>query len=296
VEERQLLAVAAGAEALSAHPLARAVVEGAQARGVVPLPAGELKAFHGRGFTAEVGGMPVYIGNEALFRHALDPVPPALPPALLERVRASHAQGLTTMIVAQGAQVLGFLTVEDTLRPEAPAAVKALSGLGIRRLVMLSGDQESVAVNMARRAGVDEVQAPLLPEEKLVAVRQLARAGGVAMVGDGVNDAPALATATVGISLGGVGSDAALETADVVLMSDNLARLPFALRLARATRAIIQQNLAISLGVSAMLIVASIMGWVRISHAVILHEGSTLLVVFNGLRLLSWNRAADRSS
>lgn len=154
---------------------------------------------------------------------------------------------------------------------------------------MLSGDSERVARAIAAQAGVTDVRAPLLPDGKVSAIRETAKGrGGIAMVGDGVNDAPALAAASVGIAMGGAGSDAALETADVVLMADDLSRLPFAVALARRSTAVIRQNLAVSVGISALLIVASLLGWTRISGAVIVHEGSTLLVVANALRLLGF--------
>ena len=153
-------------------------------------------------------------------------------------------------------------------------------------MVMLSGDNLRVAQAVAGGLGIDDPRAPLLPEGKVKALRELAKEGGVGMVGDGTNDAPALAAASVGVAMGGAGSDAALETADVVLMSDDLRRLPFAVRLARQATRVIRQNLVISIGVSAGLIVCAVFGWTRIGQAVVLHEGSTLLVVLNGLRLL----------
>jgi Cd2+/Zn2+-exporting ATPase len=174
------------------------------------------------------------------------------------------------------------------LRPEVKDALKTLRRIGVKRQVMLSGDNHRVAAAIAAQAGIDEARAPLMPEGKVAELRKLAAEGGVAMVGDGVNDAPALAAASVGVAMGGTGSDVALETADLVLMSEGLKQLPFAVEIARVSTNVIRQNLVIALGVSAILIVASIFGWVRISEAVILHEGSTLMVVANGLRLLAW--------
>jgi Cd2+/Zn2+-exporting ATPase len=191
------------------------------------------------------------------------------------------------MIVKCGDRFLGVMGVADTLRPEAKTTLLALRAIGIKRKIMLSGDNLLVARAIAAQVGIDEALAPLMPDGKVSALRNLAKEGGVAMVGDGVNDAPALAAASIGIAMGGTGSDVALETADVVLMSERLDPLPFAVRLARTSSSIIRQNLVIALGVSAILIVASIFGWVRISEAIILHEGSTLLVAGNGLRLLA---------
>jgi Cd2+/Zn2+-exporting ATPase len=191
------------------------------------------------------------------------------------------------MIVKCGDRFLGVMGVADTLRPEAKTTLLALRAIGIKRKIMLSGDNLLVARAIAAQVGIDEALAPLMPDGKVSALRNLAKEGGVAMVGDGVNDAPALAAASIGIAMGGTGSDVALETADVVLMSERLDPLPFAVRLARTSSSIIRQNLVIAVGVSAILIVASIFGWVRISEAIILHEGSTLLVAGNGLRLLA---------
>jgi Cd2+/Zn2+-exporting ATPase len=195
--------------------------------------------------------------------------------------------GQTTMVVRKAGRYLGVLGVADTLRSGARHVVETLKDAGIQRTVMLSGDNARVAKSIAAQVGLDEARAPLMPEGKVVAIKEMGRHGSVAMVGDGVNDAPALAAAAVGVAMGGAGSDAALETADVVLMSDDLSRLPFALGLAREATQVMKQNLVISLGISALLIVAAVFGLTKISHAVVLHEGSTLLVVANGLRLLT---------
>ncbi len=195
-------------------------------------------------------------------------------------------RGQTTMIVRRGLDFIGVIGVADTLRPEAKKALAEIRALGITRTVMLSGDNLRVATAIGKEVGIDEPRAPLMPEGKVNALKEIAREGGVAMVGDGVNDAPALAAASVGIAMGGAGSDVALETADVVLMGDDLGQLPFAVALAREANRTVKVNLVISLGVAMILIVASIFGFVRISHAVVLHEGSTMVVVLNGLRLL----------
>jgi Cd2+/Zn2+-exporting ATPase len=280
VTEKELLAAAGCAESHSAHPLAAAVVEGARERGIDLSAADSCQAVHGKGIHAVVDGDPVSVGNLALFEGAPIPEPITLSSKSLE------SAGQTTMVVRRGERFLGVLGVADTLRPEAKETLSALRRIGVRRNVMLSGDNLLVAKAVAAQAGIDEARAPLMPDGKVAALRGLAKEGGVAMVGDGVNDAPALAAASVGIAMGGAGSDVALETADLVLMSEGLGRLPFAVKLSRTASGVIFQNLIIALGVSAALIVASIFGWVRISQAVILHEGSTLLVVANGLRLL----------
>jgi Cd2+/Zn2+-exporting ATPase len=190
------------------------------------------------------------------------------------------------MLVWRADRFLGVLGVADTLREEARGALAQLGGLGISTTIMLSGDNARVARAIAASAGIAEVRAPLLPEGKVAAIRELAAGGGVAMVGDGVNDAPALAAASVGVAMGGTAADATLETADIVLLDDSLARLPFAVGLARRATRVIRQNVVISVGVSALLVAASTFGWATIAQAVVLHEGSTLLVVGNALLLL----------
>jgi Cd2+/Zn2+-exporting ATPase len=280
-----VLALAAAVEGRSAHPLAQAVVRAAQARGLVLPPAAEVESLTGRGLRSTVTGRAVLIGNLALMEDSGINVPAAA----REQLESLQASGKTTMIVALAGQRLGLLALADTLRSETTPALAALRRAGVRHTVMLTGDNALVAAAVARQAGLTDYRAGLLPEDKVAAIRALvAEHGSVAMVGDGVNDAPALAHATVGIAMGGAGTDAALETADVALMGDDLARLPFALGLGRATRAVIQQNLAIALGVIAVLIIASITGWAGIGLAILLHEGSTLVVVANALRLLGY--------
>ena len=201
------------------------------------------------------------------------------------------------MAVSHGGRFLGVLALADTPRPGARETLARLLALGVQKAVMLTGDNEAVARQIGKEVGVTDVRAGLLPEEKLAAIRELQREhGSIAMTGDGVNDAPALATATVGIAMGGAGTAVALETADVALMADDLGKLPFAVGLSRASRRIIQQNLAISLGVIGLLIGTSVLGLVALSGAVVLHEGSTILVVLNALRLLTYNTSHGLSS
>ncbi|WP_164018899.1 heavy metal translocating P-type ATPase [Pyxidicoccus trucidator] len=290
VSREDLLGTAASVEALSAHPLARAVVEAA-AEGGIHAPAGsDLEAVHGKGIRAKVGDAAVDVGSLALFEGD------TVPAEIAAEVRKLEESGQTTMVVRKAGRYLGVLGVADTLRAGARHVVHTLKDYGIEHTVMLSGDNALVAQSIAAQVGLDEAKAPLMPADKVTAVRELGRKGSVAMVGDGVNDAPALAAAAVGVAMGGAGSDAALETADVVLMSDDLSRLPFALGLARQATAVMQQNLVISLGISGILIIAAVFGLTQISHAVVLHEGSTLLVVANGLRLLAIRPQAMKSA
>lgn len=287
VHTDELLAVAAGIEALSLHPLALAVTRAAAERGIVAAPVTDVKAIHGRGLMAlAASGDAVAVGNATMFAEAGTPVTAALA-AEVDRLEAA---GRTTMIVARGGAFLGVIGVADTARPDAKAALAELKALGITRTVMLSGDNMRAAKAVADEVGITDPRAPLMPEGKVAALHELGSEGGVAMVGDGVNDAPALAAATVGVAMGGAGSDVAMETADVVLMSDDLRKLPFTFRLARHARGIIRQNLVIALGVSALLVVAALFGWTSISEAVVLHEGSTVVVVLNGLRILWFRR------
>jgi len=198
------------------------------------------------------------------------------------------------LIQADGGQFLGIVALADTPRPGVREVLARLHRIGVRKTIMLTGDNESVGRAIADAVGLDEVHAGLLPEDKVTAMEELGqRYGRVAMVGDGVNDAPAMARATVGIAMGGAGTDVALETADVALMADDLSRLPFAVALSRASRRIIRQNLFVSLGVVALLIPATLFGWAGIGLAVLIHEGSTIVVVINALRLLAYEDQAD---
>ena len=191
------------------------------------------------------------------------------------------------MIVRRGDTFLGVLGLMDTPRAAAKDVIARLRRLGIRRMIMLSGDNQQVASAVAQEVGLDEAWGDLMPDDKVAAIKKLNDQEGVAMVGDGVNDAPAMAHATVGIAMGAAGSDVALETADVALMADDLNPLPFVVGLSRRTSRIIRQNLWFSLGMVAFLVPATVFG-LRLGFAVVLHEGSTLLVVLNALRLLGY--------
>jgi Cd2+/Zn2+-exporting ATPase len=199
--------------------------------------------------------------------------------------------GKTTMVISRDGDIVGVLGLSDVPRPNVKPVLIRLRKLGIKHLIMLTGDNQQVAKQISAMIGLSDVEAELLPEDKLKTIQRLQKKfGAVAMTGDGVNDAPALAAATVGISLGGAGTAVALETADVALMADDLGNLPFAVGLSRASRSIIQQNLIISLGVIVLLIVTSVLGLVQLSWAVVLHEGSTIVVVLNALRLLGYKK------
>jgi len=285
----ELLRVAAAVEQQSNHPLALAVVRTAQERALEIPQAQGLSNVPGLGVRSQVNGQPVLIGSPRLFQ-SQDQV--ALDAAVTGLLDGLEKKGKTTVLVGQNGQVLGILALADVPRPGVKETMGRLLDLGLEKLIMLTGDNETVARQIGRQVGVTNVQADLLPEEKLAAVRVLARDYGlVAMTGDGVNDAPALATATVGIAMGGAGTAVALETADVALMADDLNKLPFAVGLSRASRRIIYQNLAIAMGVAGLLVLAAVVGVVELSGAVVLHEGSTVVVVLNALRLLGYNDA-----
>ena len=286
VDEKDLLSVAMAVEAQSDHPLAAAVVrDGAGRLGDVPLPRVDaVESLTGRGVQAMLAGERVIIGKTKYFE-TLDPPPPA---SLANDADQLERNGRTVMMVLQGKRYLGVIGLMDTAREPAGEVVSRLRRLGIERIVMLSGDNQRVASAIASKLGIGEAKGGLMPEDKVAFIKEMrAREGKVAMVGDGVNDAPAMASATVGIAMGAAGSDVALETADVALMADDLRHLPFAVGLSRSTSRIIRQNLWISLGMVAFLIPATLFG-LQIGAAVIFHEGSTVFVVVNALRLLAY--------
>ncbi len=290
-DEERLLTVAAAVESRSAHPLAQAVVMEAKGRGLTWGEAGETEAVTGKGVRAEFEGQKIAIGNARLFDGD------AIPDAIKQQIERIQTEGKTIMLIQADGQFLGIVALADTPREGVKQVLERLHQLGIRKTIMLTGDNERVGRAIADVVGLDEVKAGLLPEEKLKAMEELEqRYGQVAMVGDGVNDAPAMARATVGIAMGGASTDVALETADVALMADDLTKLPFAVALSRASRRIIRQNLYVSLGVVALLIPATLFGWAGIGVAVLVHEGSTLVVVVNALRLLAYKDQANASA
>jgi Cd2+/Zn2+-exporting ATPase len=280
-----LLRLAAAIEKRSEHPLAEAIVSAARERGLELPEVEDFQALPGQGVRGRVGEREIWLGNERLFA-ARDSI---VTREAREKLRALSAQGKTCVLVAEQ-RALGLIAVADRMRPGAPEAVARLHALGIQT-VMLTGDSPAAGAAIAQQLGIDAYHAQLLPHDKVQAVEQLQRAHGrLAMIGDGVNDAPALASASVGITLGGAGTDVALETADVVLMADDLAKLPYAIQLSRQARRVIRQNLALALTVIITLIVANSLNapWLTLPLGVVGHEGSTLIVVANGLRLLGY--------
>ena len=286
--EEDLLQLAAAVESRSEHPLARAVVRAAQERGLSFPTATEVEAVSGRGVRGVLDGTWLYVGNRALCRE----LGFSLPDGLAAQGRAlEEEQGKTVMFVASGAEggtsIKGLIAVADTVRPDAREALAALKRSGIRQTVMLTGDNERTAAAIAKQAGVDDFRANLLPGEKVEAIEELlAEHGQVAMVGDGINDAPALARATVGIAMGGAGTDQALETGDVALMADALDKLPFAIRLSRRTLNVVRQNIAFSLMLKGAFMALAIPGLATLWMAVFADMGASLIVTLNGMRLL----------
>jgi Cd2+/Zn2+-exporting ATPase len=293
MEAAQILALAAAAEGRSQHPLAQAVLRRAKAEGLAVQAASETQALTGRGVRVRVGESTVYVGNKRLFDEL-----GALSDAASTALDVQSAAGRTGVLVGVSrgeetdVRVLGVLGIADRVRPAAEDALGALHKAGIRRVVMLTGDNVGTATAVAaalgeRGAGIDEVRAELLPEDKTRAVEELRRLHGpVLFVGDGVNDAPALATADVGVAMGAGGSDVALETADIALMADDLSKLAVTIRIARKAAGIIRANISFSLLTKAVFVVLAVLGHATLWMAVFADMGASLLVVANGLRAL----------
>ncbi|GBD08900.1 putative cadmium-transporting ATPase [Candidatus Thermoflexus japonica] len=277
-DEHEVLRLASSVERYSEHPLARAIVRKAEEMGIRSEEVRDFSIIAGYGATARAGDRRIYVGKPGLFRKmGLEMDPNALP-------RGFQEDGKTLVLVGTGTGLKGIIAIRDMIRPEAREAIRELHRMGVKA-AMLTGDREATARAIAVEVGIDEVKADLKPEDKVKAIRELERRiGPVAMVGDGINDAPALAQATVGIAMGAAGTDAAIEAADVALMADDLRQVAFAIRLGRKARRIITQNIAFSILVLAGLIPLAIAGQISVTVAVLAHEISELLAVANGLR------------
>ena len=293
VTDEELLSLAAAVQARSEHHLARATVAAAKERSLDVPDAQRFQSAAGKGVRADVGDSTIHIGNRSYFATVLEDATIDGLDAGLDRLQTLESEGKTSVVVARedhgDVTVLGWLAFTDTVRPGAAEMVADLRSLGVEHVVMLTGDNERVADRIAAEVGIDEVQAELLPEEKVTTIEALVEQHeNVAMVGDGVNDAPALATATLGIAMGGAGTDVALETADVVLMGDDLSKIPYVFGLGRKTRRTLTVNLAIAFGAIALMVGTILLRGIPLPLAVIGHEGSTVLVSLNGLRLLGF--------
>lgn len=283
LDNEHILALAAGIERRSQHPLAQAIVRHAEVQAVAPVEVSDFRSLTGAGVSARRNGQAVYVGSPDFFRAQLGQTLDAQ----AEMVQQLQVEGKTVVVVGDESSVWGLVAIRDNIRPNARQAIEALHAAGVEKVVMLTGDNERTAQAIARELGLDEVHAGLKPEDKVTKVRELAgRYGHVAMVGDGVNDAPALAEATVGIAMGAAGTDVALETADVALMADNLEKLAYALQLAKRNQSVVNQNLALSAVVIGALVIGAIGGFFTLPVAVLGHEISEFIVIGSGLRML----------
>jgi Cd2+/Zn2+-exporting ATPase len=283
--QNELLSRAAALETYSEHPLAAAVLRKATAENVEPLAARDFRALKGRGAEATIEGRPFWVGSHRLLHEK-----GVEESEIHARAQRMEGAGDSVIVVGSDRHVCGLLSVADSIRPEASHLVRQLKAAGVRHVVMLTGDNQGTAEAVGRAVGVDEVRAQLLPEDKMQAIQDIERAHGlVAMVGDGVNDAPSLATATIGIAMGAAGTDAAIETADIALMSDDLARLPWLVRHARRSLRIIQQNIVFALSVKATFMALALLQVATLWMAIAADMGTSLLVIFNALRLLRDN-------
>ncbi len=284
LDRTEVLRWAAAAEAGSEHPLARTIMDSAREEGVGPegIP-GDVTPVPGKGIVSDVGGQRVLIGNQALLEQYGITNDAGATSAAHELASA----GKTPMIVAVDGRVIGVVAVADRIRQDAAEMVARLHAAGVKKVVMLTGDTRLVAESIGRATGIDEIHASMLPEDKLEAVTHLQREGHtVAMVGDGVNDAPALAIADIGVAMGAAGSAVAVETADIALMGDNLLKLPESISLAKRTVNVMKQNIAISLITVVLLVAGVFAGGVTMSLGMLVHEGSVLVVIVNAMRLL----------
>jgi Cd2+/Zn2+-exporting ATPase len=282
-EEADLLALAAGVESLSQHPLALAVLRFAKEKGIAAPPSEDFQSITGAGATARVAGEQVFVTSPDYFERTLG----LSLSSAADRITELQSQGNTVVVVGSERSAWGLLAIRDNVRPNAKDALQALHQSGIKKIAMLTGDNERTARAIASEVGIDLVYADLKPEDKVEKVRELTHQyGHVAMVGDGVNDAPALASATVGIAMGAAGTDVALETADVALMADDLEKLVYALRLAQRNQRIVRQNLALSVLVIGVLVVGAVVGAFGLPVAVVGHEVSEFIVIASGLRML----------
>ncbi len=280
--EKELLEIAAALEARSEHPLARAVLRYAEQHEVSPPPAEAYQAIKGKGAQARLAGEEVWLGSHRYLEERGEETP-----EVHTKIEELAAGGASVIVVGAHKHVCGLITVSDQVRPEAAQVMKDLKAAGIEHTIMLTGDNRPTAESIAAMTGVDEVMSELLPEDKVKAIETLlTRYGAVAMVGDGVNDAPAMARATLGIAMGAAGTDAALETADIALMSDDLTRLPWLIGHSHRTLAIIRQNIVASIGVKVVFVILTFAGFASLWGAIAADMGVSLLVVFNALRLL----------
>ena len=277
-----LLKISASLETRSEHPIATAIVKAAKGRKIEIVAAEEFSAIAGRGAQGTINSEIVYIGNPRLFTEMAISIK-----SIAGHVERLQGEGKTTMLVGTKEKFLGVIAVADEVRETSAETIVSLKRAGIVHTIMLTGDNNDTAAAIAAKVGVDEFRAELLPQNKVTAIQELVgKYGKVAMVGDGVNDAPALALATVGVAMGGAGTDTALETADIALMADDLRMLPFTIRLSRKAFTIIRQNIAFSLAIKLIAVLAVFPGWLTLWLAILADMGATVIVTINSMRLL----------
>lgn len=283
-DERQLLKVTAAIEKGSQHPLASAIMKKAEEMGTdfTGLDTEEFTSITGKGVKAAVNGVLYYAGSPNLFEELHS----GMESTIQKQIADLQTQGKTVMILGTASEILLLIAVADEIREHSKTVISKLNDMGIKT-VMLTGDNHRTALEIGKQAGVSEIKADLLPQDKLAVIKEL-RAGhqSVAMVGDGVNDAPALAAASIGVAMGGAGTDTALETADIALMSDDLSKLPYTIKLSQKALRIIKQNITFSLGIKALALLLVVPGWLTLWIAIFADMGATLLVTLNSLRLL----------
>lgn len=283
VPEKELLQIVASIEARSEHPLAAAILAYSNEKGITPKPVFDFEAITGLGAKAVFDNKTYYIGSPGLFRNINLDIS-----SVSDAVSNLQASGNTVMLITSDHEAIGLIAVADKVRPEAREILNRLEKLGVSHLIMLTGDNHRTAEAISKETGLKEFQAELLPDDKVQAIQELQRKyGKVAMVGDGVNDAPSLALADVGIAMGGIGTDVALETGDIVLMGDDLKKLPSAILLGKKSISNVKQNIIASLAVVFILIIAAILGYINLYSGIVLNELSALVVIANGLRLYS---------
>lgn len=280
--QTEILELAGRLEKLSEHSLAKAIVKKAEENGIDLQTAEEFSAITGKGASGKIAGITYYIGNPRLFEELHGDIS-----VHQQNISVLQEQGKTVMILGTDEEIFGLIAVADQVRDQSIQAIRDLKKVGIQKTIMLTGDNNRTAAAIAKQVGVDEYHGELLPENKLEKIKQLRdQYGKVAMIGDGINDAPALASATVGIAMGGAGTDTALETADIALMGDDLSKLPYTIRLGRRAVAVIKQNISFALITKLLAVLLVFPGWLTLWLAILADMGATILVTLNGIRLI----------
>ncbi|WMT18454.1 heavy metal translocating P-type ATPase [Parageobacillus toebii] len=284
--ENELMTITAAIEKGSQHPLASAIIRKAEEDGLNfnDVSVEEFQSITGKGVKAKVNNAMYYVGSPGLFEELL---PNGIQSEIKEQITTLQIQGKTVMALGTEKEILALIAVADEIRESSKEVIRKLHQVGIEKTVMLTGDNQRTAEAIGKQVGVSDIKADLLPEDKLNFIKELRdKHQSVAMVGDGVNDAPALAASTVGVAMGGAGTDTALETADIVLMSDDLSKLPYTIKLSRKALAIIKQNITFSLGIKALALLLIVPGWLTLWLAIFADMGATLIVTLNSMRLL----------